>query len=175
MSKSKRELSADERALWRRVAEGVKARDRLAVARQHAKAQQTKIASAPSTAIAPMPRPRTAKTAAPPQDRGAEKRVRRGRVEIGGTLDLHGHTQISGHRALARFLAASFERGERTVIVITGVGRLGEGVLKKRLPEWLAEAELRPFVSGVASAHRSHGGAGAFYVFLKPNRARNAD
>ncbi len=173
MSKGKRELSADERALWRRVGEGVKPLDRLAVARQQTKVQQSKIASAPSTTIAPKPRP--PKAAAPPQDRGAERRVRRGRVEIGGTLDLHGHTQVSGHRALVRFLSASFERGERTVIVITGVGRLGEGVLKRRLPEWLAEAELRPFVSGVASAHRTHGGAGAFYVFLKPNRSRSAD
>jgi DNA-nicking Smr family endonuclease len=47
------------------------------------------------------------------------------------------------------------------------VGRAGEGVLKRRLPEWLSEPDIRPLVSGFAPAHRVHGGAGAFYVFIK--------
>lgn len=93
--------------------------------------------------------------------------MRRGRVEIGGTLDLHGHTQASARTALMRFLLAAGRRGARTVIVVTGVGRTGEGVLKKRLPEWLAEKEFRGLVSGFATAHRMHGGRGAFYVFLR--------
>lgn len=93
--------------------------------------------------------------------------MRRGRVEIGGTLDLHGHNQETGQAALSRFLHAAYARGARTVIVITGVGRSGQGVLKRRLPEWLADRELRPLVSGFAQAHRTHGGAGAYYVFLK--------
>lgn len=174
MSKSKRELSADERVLWRRVADSVKARDRIASARQQGEKKT------PARAVAPKPRAGAPKPSAPkidpaPADRGAEKRVRRGRVEIDGTLDLHGHTQATGRRALARFVAASFARGDRAIIIVTGLGRLGEGVLKKRLPEWLAESDLRPFVSGFSNAHRSHGGAGAYYVFLKPNRALRAD
>ena len=56
-------------------------------------------------------------------------------------------------------------RGDRTIIVVTGAGRAGQGVLKQRLPDWLAE--LRPLIAGYAQAHRQHGGAGAFYVFLK--------
>jgi DNA-nicking Smr family endonuclease len=108
-----------------------------------------------------------AKTSAPPQDRGAEKRVRRGRVEIGGTLDLHGHTQETGRAALRHFLVAAHARGARVVIVITGVGRAGRGVLKQRLPDWLAEKEVRALVSGFARAHRTHGGEGAYYVFLR--------
>jgi DNA-nicking Smr family endonuclease len=97
--------------------------------------------------------------------------VRRGKLDIGGKLDLHGHTQVSAEAALHRFIHAAHARGDRTVIVITGVGRAGQGVLKQRLPEWLAARELRPLVSGFAEAHRSHGGAGAYYVFLK----RSAD
>lgn len=96
--------------------------------------------------------------------------MRRGKVEVGATLDLHGHTQDSGRAALERFLRAAQKRGDTAVIVVTGVGRGGAGVLKRRLPEWLAERELRPLVSGYAQAHRAHGGAGAFYVFVK--RAR---
>lgn len=93
--------------------------------------------------------------------------MRRGRIEIGGTLDLHGYTQISARAALARFLRAAQARGESAVIVVTGVGRGGEGVLKRLVPQWLAERDLRPLTSGYAQAHRSHGGAGAFYVFIK--------
>ena len=106
----------------------------------------------------------------PPARRDAEKRVRRGKLDIGGSLDLHGHTQDSGRNALMRFLRVAQLRGDSVVIVITGMGRGGEGVLKRRLPEWLAEPALRPMITGYAPAHRSHGGAGAFYVFIK--RAR---
>lgn len=93
--------------------------------------------------------------------------MRRGRVELGATLDLHGHTQASARAVLARFIAAAAQRGERAVIVVTGSGLAGEGVLKRRLPEWLAEPDLRPLVTGFARAHRKHGGGGAYYVFLR--------
>lgn len=93
--------------------------------------------------------------------------MRRGKVEIGATLDLHGHDQDSARLALTRFLRAAQKRGERTVIVVTGVGRSGIGVLRRRLPDWLGERDIRPLVSGFAQAHRSHGGAGAYYIFLK--------
>jgi DNA-nicking Smr family endonuclease len=110
----------------------------------------------------------TKQTAAPgPQDRGGEKRVRRGKLRIGASLDLHGHTQDAARTALRRFLRAAHARGERTVIVVTGAGRANEGVLKRRLPEWLAEPDLREIAGGFAQAHRAHGGAGAFYVFLR--------
>jgi DNA-nicking Smr family endonuclease len=41
------------------------------------------------------------------------------------------------------------------------------GVIRRRLPEWLAAAHVRPLVSGYAPAHPRHGGAGAFYVLLR--------
>ena len=167
MSKGGRGLTEDEKKLWRRVAARVKSRrpvaDDVAAPPARAKTAAVRVEKSPASAPAPAkPRPSTQ-----PQDRGAEKRIRRGRVEIGGTLDLHGHNQDTGRAALARFIAAAHMRGARTVVVITGVGRSGQGVLKRRLPEWLAERDLRPLVSGFAQAHRAHGGEGAYYVFLK--------
>jgi DNA-nicking Smr family endonuclease len=93
--------------------------------------------------------------------------VQRGQVEIEARLDLHGHTHDSAFAALQTFLQSAHQRGARTVLVITGHGRGGEGVLKKNLPLWIARAPLRAIVSGYASAHRMHGGAGAAYVFFK--------
>ena len=106
----------------------------------------------------------------PVQNRATEKRVRRGDVEIGATLDLHGHKQDSAVAALTRFLHRAQKRGDRAVIIVTGVGRGGEGVLKRMFPAWLLAKDIRPLVAGYAPAHRSHGGSGAFYVFLKRPR-----
>lgn len=174
MSRRKRELSGEEKRLWQRVAETVKPKRKAA--RPAAGAAAPEPAPAPKTPArasakraAPAPS-RPSAPAGPLHNRGGEKRVRRGKLEIGATLDLHGHTQASGRAALARFVQSAHARGERTIIVITGVGRAGQGVLKKLLPEWLAEAELRALVSGYAQAHRGHGGAGAYYVFLKAPR-----
>jgi DNA-nicking Smr family endonuclease len=137
---------------------------------QEARPPQRKAAPAADPLGKPAPAARA--NASPPQDRSGEKRVRRGDVEIGAVLDLHGHTQDSAFAALARFLSRAQKRGDRVVIVITGVGRGGEGVLKRMLPGWLAAQNIRPLVAGYAPAHRAHGGAGAFYVFVK--RARDA-
>jgi DNA-nicking Smr family endonuclease len=165
VSKGGRGLTEDEKKLWRRVAARVRPRRQTI---ESETAESTPRAKPPAKrAHAPaLQQPKRAPPA-PPQDRGAEKRVRRGRVEIGGTLDLHGHTQHSARAALIRFLHAMAARGARTVIVVTGAGRSGQGVLKQRLPEWLAQGELRQIVSGFAQAHRAHGGDGAFYVFLR--------
>lgn len=108
-----------------------------------------------------------AKSSAPPADRSGERRVRRGRLEIGGALDLHGYSQDRARSRLLRFLDVARCRGDGAVLAITGVGRTGEGVLKRRLPDWLSEPEFRRLVSGFAPAHRKHGGAGAFYIFLR--------
>lgn len=168
MSKKSRVLTSEEKQLWRRVAAGVKARRPLV----HDADDDEPPARVPPKPIVraetqPKPRPAPQKPAAPPANRGGEKRVRRGQVEIGASLDLHGFHQDSGRAAVVRFLHAAHARGDRTVIVITGAGRSGQGILKQRLPEWLAAPDLKPLIAGFAQAHRTHGGAGAFYVFLK--------
>jgi DNA-nicking Smr family endonuclease len=166
VSKKQRDLTVEEKNLWRRVAASLKMRRALPQEDEHA--DEPKPARRASSApVVKTATPARSPPQRPPQLRGNEKRVRRGRLEIGAKLDLHGHTQESGRAALARFVRAAQARGERTVIVITGMGRGGEGILKRRLPEWLAESDLRPLISGYAPAHRVHGGGGAFYVFLK--------
>lgn len=173
MSKRRRDLSDDEQQLWRRVVERVKPRKRVAksaiVARKpDTETPRTTIAKAAEARTRPSSLP-TRAPAMPPANRGNEKRVRRGKIEIGGTLDLHGHTQETARATVGRFLRAAYKRGDRTVVVVTGVGRTGQGVLRQRLPEWLADGDWRAIVSGFAQAHRAHGGAGAYYVFLKKN------
>jgi len=107
------------------------------------------------------------RTVSGPQNRGSEKKVRRGKIEVSASFDLHGHTQDSAWSALPAFLMREQARGSRCVIVITGKGKYGEGVLRRNFLRWLEMPNAGGLISGYAQAHPRHGGAGAFYVFLR--------
>jgi len=162
-----RELTPEEASLWRKAAATVKPKRRQAAADEVIQVTSAPPARAKAPRGDPPPAAKPQAKPRPPADRGAEKRVRRGQLDVGATLDLHGHTQASAYAALNRFLRAAQKRGVRTALVVTGVGRAGEGVLKRRFRDWLNEPEVRALISGYAQAHRTHGGAGAFYVFVK--------
>ena len=78
-----------------------------------------------------------------------------------------GLTFDTARAALTRFILRSVDQGWRSVLVITGKGNLGEGVIRRHAPEWLGEPPLREHVAGISQAHRLHGGEGALYVALK--------
>ena len=105
----------------------------------------------------------------PPADVDAalHRRLTRGHDAIAARIDLHGMTQDEARAALTAFVARATAAGWRAVLVITGKGISGDGVLRKRVPDWLAAAPIREHVAGVAEAHRRHGGEGALYVALK--------
>jgi len=119
-------------------------------------------------------------TDAPMQmDRKAFQRMRRGKLTPEGRIDLHGRRLNSAHPALIRFILTSQASGKRLVLVITGKGKPGSddgpiptprGVLKHQVPQWLALPPLAQAVLQVTPAHISHGGEGAYYVYLR--RAR---
>ena len=170
---TKRPLRPDEKRAWARVAKTVRARPGQRPpeipALEDIPAHQT----TPHHTINPTPaRHKPTKTpqkltAAPIQNRGKERRVKRGQAVIGATLDLHGHTQDSARNMLVSFLSRQRVSGISCVLVITGKGRAGTGILRKRLLEWLGTVEARSLVSGYAQAHRKHGGSGAWYIFLR--------
>lgn len=95
------------------------------------------------------------------------RRIARARDPIGARLDLHGHDQDRARAVLHAFIARAHADGDRAVLVITGKGRMGGGVLRVRVPDWLNEAPSRARVAGVSAAEARHGGEGALYVALK--------
>lgn len=111
------------------------------------------------------------------------RRIRRGQIEIDARLDLHGMTQAMAHAALRQFLLRCTAQNMRTVLVITGKGRaereneagawwaVGDrepkGVLRRNLPDWLADPSMKPLILGYETAAHQHGGSGAFYVRLR--------
>ena len=98
------------------------------------------------------------------------RRIALGLDAFGGRLDLHGHSQDQAHAALVRFILRAHEEGARAVLVITGKGPGGDGVLRRRVPEWLNAQPLRAVVAGMSEARHRHGGKGAMYVALKRRR-----
>ena len=76
-------------------------------------------------------------------------------------------THDRARAALEGYIRRVWDEGCREVLVITGKGTQGDGVLRRFTPEWLAAAPLRDLVAGVSQAHRRHGGEGALYVALK--------
>lgn len=102
-----------------------------------------------------------------------ERHARRGRIDIDATFDLHGHNQASARATLYGFLLEARRRGHRCVLVVTGKGERvsGEarrgGVLRAGFRRWINEDDFRQHVVRASQAHQRHGGAGAFYVFLK--------
>ncbi len=117
------------------------------------------------------PTPRPPLRAAPPDpgpiEPNRKRRIARAREPIGARLDLHGHDQDRARAALHSFVLNAHADGMRAVLVITGKGRTGDGVLRSRVPEWLGEAPARGAVAGVSPAEARHGGEGALYVALK--------
>lgn len=120
-------------------------------------------------------------------DRRQARRIATGRTAIDARIDLHGMRAAEARAALRSFIFSCYARGQRNLLVITGKGddverrdlpfelfeRSGRGVLKRSVPGWLAEPELRSIVISYTQAHPRHGGEGALYVQLRSRRTRD--
>ncbi len=105
-------------------------------------------------------------------DKRTGERLKRGKLEVEGRLDMHGMSQATAYRALKRFLLDKQAAGKRCVVVITGKGSRdgGMGVLKEAVPRWLNEPSLRKHVLGFDYALPRLGGTGALYILLRRKR-----
>jgi DNA-nicking Smr family endonuclease len=165
----KRTLRPEEARLWSLVAAtvrpvGVKAA--LAATGLPASATPPTPMALPVEALSP----RRPKPPAFDPDRiepNRRRRIARERDPIGGRLDLHGYDQERARGVLHAFIERAHADGARAVLVITGKGARGDGILRRRVPEWLAEPPSRAIVAGLSPAERHHGGDGALYVALK--------
>ena len=192
-----RTLTDEEHALWRRVAETTDRRpdqqaptprspltvaeyeveDAVARSIPHTVRPSPRLNGSTSKValtgveIAPVGRPEAG------LDRRTATRLRKGAREPDARIDLHGLSAERAHRACLTFLADAMARGCRVVLVITGKGRdaedpmaRGRGVIRESLPGWLRASPFGRSIVGIYQAHQKHGGAGAYYVYLKRQR-----
>lgn len=97
-------------------------------------------------------------------------RLRAGQYSPEKHLDLHGMNGRQAYEALSWFIREAYQRGLRTVVVVTGRGRNspdGIGVLRPLLQRWLSREPFKRVVLAFCTARPGDGGPGAVYVLLR--------
>jgi len=182
---TKKSLNREDKHLWKRVADTVtpnsetrgkqleREMEKLMQSSTHSDSsfsQHQTFSSNPIIApVVPEPyRPPVPKVVKshPIEDRTL-KRLAKGRQQIDSRIDLHGMTQDRARFALLDFLQMAQRSNHRMVLVITGKGNEGRGVLRQQVPTWFTLPEFSPYVNGIKQAHLSHGGDGALYVRVR--------
>lgn len=98
------------------------------------------------------------------------RKLRRGAYSVQRELDLHGMTQTEALVALEAFLQECSARNIRCVRIVHGKGNNSQnnlGVLKQKLPQWLATKRMARLVIAFTSARPADGGLGATYILLR--------
>ena len=106
----------------------------------------------------------------PGLDRRSAERMKKGEMEIEAVLDLHGHTQEVAHAELIAFVQRCWGSGKRCVLVVTGKGSQGFGILRAQVPRWLNQSPVRERILGFSYARPKDGGDGALYVLIRRQR-----
>ena len=91
----------------------------------------------------------------------------KGNVFIDKKLDLHGFNLVEAKNLLKNFINQSVKNNKRLILVITGKGKEGEGIIKNNIVSWLNTKDLRNKILAVNYASKKHGGTGAIYILLK--------
>lgn len=194
MSRKRRNLTAEELALWQYVTRNVRR------PKGRASAVDTDSPEPDSGAKAqPIPKPvavsppRQRDLAAPSPralvlgasdgiDRRTAQRFSRGEMKIDARLDLHGMSLSQAEASVTHFIRSAAAADYRCVLVVTGKGRrkaenanffdesASRGRIRDEAPHWLNRPSLRPMILAVREAHFRHGGGGALYVLLKRRR-----
>lgn len=198
MMRPPRGLSADEAALWARVAGTV-----TPLGRGHAKTAANPIPAleeAENLSAKALEKPipfkggggvraatsnKASQRSLPPAtldrhglDTSWERKLDKAAIAPDFTLDLHGHSLDAAHGRLDHGLALAVAQQARLVLVITGRSRpvaaadRGErrGAIRAKLLDWLAVGPHASRIAAVRPAHQKHGGAGALYVVLRRHR-----
>ncbi|AZI36563.1 hypothetical protein NT2_05_01280 [Caenibius tardaugens NBRC 16725] len=186
-----RGLSAEEAALWERLAatvEPLHPKPKLPLVAVPPvvpeKALQPKRVKAPKHVPVPPRQPPV--PPAPPSvpldrqglDSGWERKLSRGTTAPDFTLDLHGASLDAAHARLDHGLIQAKAMGARVVLLITGKPRgaaaadRGEkrGAIRAKILDWLAAGAHGPDIAAIRTAHRRHGGDGALYLILRRRR-----
>ena len=177
-----RRLSAEERALWRKVVATVRP---LAAAPALEPEPETK----PEPASSPASTPRTPSIARLPTrkaqpgttlDASWDRRLARGLVAPDAIVDLHGHNLGDAYAALDGRLEQAIAAGDRLLLLITGkppaehgrhaVRPVVRGAIRAAVGDWLAASRHARDIAAVRNAHPRHGGAGALYIVLRRKR-----
>ena len=201
-------LSEEDHELWQhaaasldplrrgkpRVPVGTRPQEGAAPRQQPAPQLETKaVAHRAPAARAPAVRPAHEPPPLAQFERKRSRRIATGQIAIDARLDLHGARQNEAYVRFRAFLLDCAAQGYSTVLVVTGKGGRREtsghdlahpyaaperGILRRSVPLWLEESDLRAIVTSYTAAGIKHGGEGALYIRLRkrmpPGRHRDS-
>jgi len=183
--KPPRGLSADEAALWARVALTVTpfrpqpAKPAPASPVPAVQPQSPVKRAAPKGRIPPpLAAPRPSPAPAPGLDSSWERKLAQASIDPDFTLDLHGYTLDQAHGRLDQGLMQAKAMDARLVLLITGKSRPVDaadrgrrrGAIRAKVLDWLAAGPHAGDIAAIRNAHRRHGGEGALYLVLRRRR-----
>ena len=99
------------------------------------------------------------------------------------SIDLHGYTLEEANKSIEDFIIKSYQEKINKLIVVTGKGIHSQNekdpyvskdlsILKYSVPEFISNNEnLMKIIYEIKDAKIEDGGSGAFYIFLKKNKA----
>jgi len=99
------------------------------------------------------------------------------------SIDLHGYTLEEANKSIEEFITRSYREKINKLIVVTGKGIHSQNekdpyvskdlsILKYSVPEFISNNKnLMKIIYEIKDAKIEDGGGGAFYVFLKKNKA----
>ena len=174
-----RPLSAEERALWRKVVATVRP-----LAGKAPPTPEPDPLGGPPRPAAPVARTApparvSARKAQPGTtlDASWDRRLARGLVAPDAAVDLHGHGLAGAYEVLDRRLEQAIAAGDRLLLLITGkppaehgrhaVRPAVRGAIRAAVDDWLAASRHAGDIAAVRNAHPRHGGAGALYIVLR--------
>lgn len=190
MSRRPRGLSAEEAALWAKVAGTVTPMDGqrpitpplvAKLAAQRADQGASPQARKPSVPTPPQRTPASRSgndVQRQTLDSNWDRKLSRGLAQPDFTLDLHGSTLDAAHGRLLQGMTQARAMGARLVLLITGKPRPVEmadrgtrrGAIRAKVIDWLAASDHAHDIAAIRGAHRRHGGQGALYIVLKRRR-----
>ena len=100
-------------------------------------------------------------------NRKDEQNLKSGKVRIENKLDLHGKTLTEAKAATEAFILNSSKKKHKIVLIITGRGNHGKGVIRQAFPAWLQKESMRKAVVAICQAQPKDGGGGAWYLQLR--------
>jgi len=99
------------------------------------------------------------------------------------SIDLHGYTLDKANKSIENFIIKSYHENINKLIVVTGKGIHSQNemdpyvskdlsILKYSVPEFISNnKKLMKIIYEMKDAKIEDGGSGAFYIFLKKNKA----
>ena len=95
------------------------------------------------------------------------KLFKKGKIRPDGIIDLHGFRLKIGKIKLENYILNSYENNLRNILIITGKGLNNLGALKREVPIWLENQNIKKFLISYETAPYNFGGSGALLVRIK--------